>query len=56
MISNGIVYPTNEPRKLIVIVNKKKVMEENNVRQTYMAKKNEVERNWVLIDAGTNFS
>ncbi len=51
MISNGIVYPTNEPRKLIVIVNKKKVMEENNVRQTYMAKKNEVERNWVLIDA-----
>ena len=26
-------------------------MEENNVRQTYMAKKNEVERNWVLLDA-----
>lgn len=26
-------------------------MEETIVRQTYMAKKNEVERNWVLVDA-----
>src|SRR5699024_11043518 len=26
-------------------------MEENNVRQTYMAKKNETERNWVVVDA-----
>ena len=26
-------------------------MEENIVRQTYMAKKNEVERNWVVLDA-----
>lgn len=26
-------------------------MEEINVRQTYMAKKNEVERNWVVLDA-----
>src|SRR5699024_7400506 len=26
-------------------------MEENNVRQTYMAKKNETERTWVVVDA-----
>lgn len=26
-------------------------MEENNVRQTYMAKKNETDRNWVVVDA-----
>lgn len=49
---DGIVYPTKEPRKLLVIVNNKnKKLEENIVRQTYMAKKNEVERKWVILDA-----
>lgn len=40
------------PGNSIVIVKQLDLlMEETIVRQTYMAKKNEVERNWVLVDA-----
>ncbi len=43
--------PHDEPRKLIVLSNKQKNMEETNVRTTYMAKPSEVERKWYVVDA-----
>lgn len=49
---DGIVCPTMSPGNSIVLVKQLDlIMEETIVRQTYMAKKNEVERNWVLVDA-----
>jgi large subunit ribosomal protein L13 len=43
--------PHDEPRKLNWIKQTEKNMEETNVRTTYMAKANEIDRKWFVIDA-----
>ncbi len=48
---NGIVCPMRAPETQVFVKHSKLKLEEKNVRTTYMAKPNEVERKWYVVDA-----
>ena len=49
--SRWYCLPHDKPRKVYLVSDKHRFMEEFNVRTTYMAKPNDVDRKWYIVDA-----